>query len=397
MASTTTSALPSMEVKPHQTYPGFFKALYLMARNQGTAFLPANGCIHFILPDDMWWALPGNTAFVQGVPGVPGIAAIPAGGGNPAVPAIPAIAQIPDIPATPRPMTTLEAINPGANQQGQRDLVRANNLQHVELTTVQQNLRAAILTAIGPIIQARLVTDEVTGNIDRDTWDIIDLLREWYGTLSPADVNDLLSHLEQPIADDEADTFIAFYQHFRQLAAQVDNAGAPLSEFYKLQKLTTACAAQPYIMEAIKDYNNANPLIANQHIAGAAAFITQRLNNKPAGGTSQSQGYWATPVAPKPPQRTEGGRHNTPTGKGTGGKGRGAGGGGRGPSQGPYYCYLHGTNTTHPGYINDTFCCRSMTPDTTTGLTQSGHTYSMAQRTARHAKDVPEGTQTGKA
>ena len=126
-------------------------------------------------------------------------------------------------------------------------------------------------------------------------------------------LDDLISQLEQSISDDEADTFISFHQRFRQLAAHIDNAGAPLSEFSKLQKLTGACSAYPYIMEAIKDYNNTNPLIVNQNIAGAAAFITQRLNNKPAGGTTQSQGYWTNPATP--PTNPEGKRQPPTAGK----------------------------------------------------------------------------------
>ena len=196
--SSTPYVLPSLESSPHLQWKAFFRALYLIARNAGIAYLPDNGCLHFILPDAMWWALPGNTIAIAGIPGIAGVAGVAAGGGAAAVPAVPAVAAIAAIPATPRPITAMDAINAGANQ-GQRDMAKANNLQHVELTTVGQNIRAAIFTAIGPVIQGRLVTDEETGNINLDTWEIVTLLKDWYGTLSAADVNGLLAQLDVSI------------------------------------------------------------------------------------------------------------------------------------------------------------------------------------------------------
>ncbi len=389
--------LPSLKASPHLQWKPFFRALYLAARNAGLAYFPANGCLHFILPDNMWLNLPGHHLAIPGIPGIPAVAGAAAAAGVPAIAPVPGVPAVAAIPATPRPVTTLVAITAAMNQ-GYRDEAKANNLMHVDLISTQQALRAAIFEAIGPIIQGRLVTDEVTGNIDLNTWVIIEMLQVWYGTLSAADVNGLLAQLDIPISNDEVDTFIEFHLNFKQTSDQAAIAGAPLSEFLKLQKMATACADYPYILEAIKDYTRGTPILINQTLEALALFVIERLNNKPIGGTAQSQGYWSAPKAaatlPPRPSPHNNGRHAGRGGRGRGGRGAA---GGRGMQSGPFYCYFHGTNNSHPGYLNDNFCCLAMTPDPTTGVTAGGIVYTMEQRTARHAGDVAAGTQEGKA
>jgi hypothetical protein len=332
--------------------------------NELTAYYPL-GALHMILTDVEWDALnPPDPAAVA--------AAIAAGDPLPG--------------PTPRPITTYGPVDQ-ANQAA-RDDRKALNAVHQEARRVYAAARAAVLTSIGPLRRIEL-EDPIFQRNQLTLQQIIERIDIWYGGLAAHDVRALKNSLTTPLASDTPEEFTAHTIKFQQSVGRLAVV-APVNQFDQLEIFKCTVQGYTYINDAVQDYINGTPVLAQQTLPLMSAFILTRLQNRsPASATAM--GFAAatytnpvpTPVSAMDIARAvfqvmepliKGNRGNELTAQHT--------------PPGPRrdyprlprnnYCYFHGSNQAHKGSE-----CARMDP-AKGALTADGNPFSPHQRNAKN-------------
>ena len=350
--------LPSLETAPRENYRAFTGALRTSMENELTAYYEF-GALHMILSDIEWDALnPPDPAAVA--------AAIQAG-------------NMPPGPA-PRPVTNYRPVDQ-ANQAA-RDDRKALNAIHVEARRVYAAARAAVLTSIGPLRRIEL-EDPVSQRNNLTLQQIVEQIDVWYGGLSAHDVRSLKASLTIPLNSETPEDFTAHNIKFQQSVGRLA-AVAPVNAFDQLELFKATINGYPYINEAVQDYLNGTPVIAQQTLPQMAAFILTRLQNRLP--TSAIAMGFAASTASTPVQSHASaeaiaraiydvmgpllGNHRNTSSTQAGGR--------RENPRLPriHYCYFHGSNQAHKGIE-----CTKMDP-AKGALTADGNHFSKHQRNA---------------
>jgi hypothetical protein len=220
-----------------------------------------------------------------------------------------------------------------------------------------QTLRQSIIPSIDPAMTIAL-RHPILGIAHLTLQQIVSHIRATYGIMSPAALADLQQYFRQPMRPSVSiEAVFSEHEGFHIASA---NAGAPLSEFEKVQCLSCAVAGQPHYDFAITAYRHSHPTVAARTFAHLRGALLDAGRNAPTGDPSMGLTAMAAPrsaygVASQPVDPVSAARSPRPSsgaatplsGTESGGTAAVALAASRAPRT-HEYCWYHG-NCGHPG------------------------------------------------
>ena len=294
----------SLASNPHEAYPRWLLEVCQLASETLSADFDY-GLLGLIVTAPQWAALPGNSV-TDPATGVITVAPVP----NPQAP--PALAN-----------------NAAAGASTvHRELVESARRFRVGKAT----LAKAILDSLGTQIR-RSITSRVHNIIILTIPEIMAEMDVRFGIFSATDVAAYTSMLLTPLTSGDKCDFESFATSFQDNLAVLERANQPVSAYEKMAKFEIATSSQTNIAHAIQSYRDHQPILQMQSLDNMIPYITARLSNLP----TAALGYASSAIVRQNKFRT-------------GGRGGGRGGrGGRLHDQPQFYCYHHGTNSSHNG------------------------------------------------
>lgn len=199
------------------------------------------------------------------------------------------------LPGPPDPFALtvrLPAPYPHAAAAAIRDQWSANDKTCAVEEAAMQTLRQSILPSIDPSMTIAL-RHPILGIAHLTLEQIVSHIRETYGVMSPAALADLQVYFRQPMrASASIEAVIAEHEGFHIAAA---NAGAPLSEFDKVQCLSSAVAGQSHYAFAISAYQHNHPTVAARTFAYLRGALLDAGRNAPTADPSMGLTAMAAP------------------------------------------------------------------------------------------------------
>lgn len=251
---------------PRQQFRLFYRAA-LAAYGAACTTIYQHGLLGYIVTDNQWELLPGNSA----------------PNANPALPND--ILPRPTITIPPTPAATASALT-----------IKIWERKLADNVLVTDNLRTLKTNLIASIQPADLVTlhDPFFGLLNVSALTIMTHITELHGTLNQADFAHLRSQLSLSMGHNESiQDFIGTHQ---LLHDQFAEAQQPLSELDKCHHFREAVKSLTHIPHAIDSYLVTHPLVGQQLYRELTTHVLQQAPNFTP--TAASMGYAATASAP---------------------------------------------------------------------------------------------------
>ena len=321
---------------PKLNFPKWVKSLFNLASNLGKVSFGNFGLLWTVVSDAQWAALPGNTdnaGVVVVRPGLPALIPITAG-------------------MTPQIQAATKANNDNAI------------IAHAEWC----KLNNAITLSLNPTIRETMVNEE-TGLDLYTLAEIVANVTRDYGTLTPADVRNLIGQLDAPLDNDSVHEWEKFTQQHRTIYSVLARNQNVFPAVLKLSKLEENTAAFPVIKLAWDAYKNEYPAVHQQAfdsgpaaggIIGIVPFIKGRLENATE-VTTGDLGYAGSATKTHGAPAATQGQLDAAYARGLrDGKAFSNAGGGKALKY-DKYCWLHGYKCNHHGtHTNPALACRHM-------------------------------------
>jgi hypothetical protein len=345
----------SLADNPRRHFAEFERQVYDTAGSSCTDLFP-HGLLSLVVSDTIWAQLPNNTTLVDDVPIVSARNSFPP-------------------PIQPADNATTGVWKSFETRRKQFDLY------HAAAQLLLQRLKLTLPTA-----DIAILSHPILGLASSTSLEIMNHLRQTYGTFRATDFSQLYLDLDEHMAPTA--TFADFSSRFKFIFAQFETNGQPISQLQQCTYLTRAIRSHPHLVKAQDFYFQQFPDPSTRTFSALVAHITLHAPNFAV--TSADFGY-AAPVIATPTDTLQAflksqqfstilasaiaskssghqrRRDSTPTHPPS-------------SSDSRKYCFLHGYDW------HDSRQCRNMAKDLVT--------YSEAMRTSRSHTSPPGGSTT---
>lgn len=263
---TTDKFFPSLEEHPRLHFAHFERKVYDNAGCTCVDLFPTHGLLFLVVSDRTWASLPGNSTIVDGVPTV-----------------------------VPRP-TMAQPPPPADNATaGAWKSFEHRRLKFTTFSTAAALLLQHIKDSLPPA-DSNLLSHPVLGLVNFSSLELMEHLRQQYGTFQTTDYSLLYLQLEQKIS--ATMDFPTLAAKFRLIFEQFSAHNQPLSELQKCTYLSTAIASVPHLVKTQETFFHLHPNPQDRQYLQLAQHISLHAPNFMP--TTSDLGYVASATSQTP-------------------------------------------------------------------------------------------------
>jgi hypothetical protein len=182
------------------------------------------------------------------------------------------IAPKPAKPIAPQPLAA-------TSTSGTIALHKTASERYEEYVAAEARIKRAIIISLGPDIRKALGNKQVAGTITKSIPEIVEYVKTNYGTRTNADCDSYSKALQELIANDEVQTFLAFTTRFNDYVDRLNAAGQPLAPRDQIRRFKDATYHHGHIAKGFDLYFEQHPQMADQKLADLMQRIQIHLTN----------------------------------------------------------------------------------------------------------------------